>query len=555
MNITSLVLKLIEPRLRAFERSTRDPVKTQEKVLFEYLRRNKDTEYGRKYGFAAIRSVKDYQRLVPLIDYEAIRPLVMRMAKGEQKILTRDRPTFFGTTSGTTNLPKFIPTTRFSEKKKADLLHIWSAYIARAHPDVIKGKVLAIISPEVEGTTESGVRHGAETGHGYRSLPGPVRKLYALPPEVFDIEDYDARYYAILRVGMAQDVTDVATLNPNTIVLLCQKIGKWKRAIIDDIRAGTLSREFPVPGAARKAIEKTLRPDPGRADELERILAGKGSLLPKDFWPNMKIIECWKGGMMKLYLRELDHYFGDIPKRDMGCLSTEARSSIPMGDEGASGALAIMTNFYEFIPRDEIDSPEARALLCTEVEPGREYYIIVTTPGGLYRYNIDDIVRVTGWYNRTPTIEFVQKGHSSTSIAGEKLYESQVNDSVGAALAKTGIVIEFFCAVAEIDAKRYAFLVEFSGSDPSGAQKREFFASVDRELSKRNMEYEWLRKSGLLKPPVLIVIRRGDFEKYRAMRVAQGAHDGQFKAPELTADPAFRKHFTAVETLTLAENA
>lgn len=552
MNLASLSLRLLEPKRKAFEKSTCDPIRAQEKVLLEYLHRNRNTEYGRKYGFSGIRSISSYQAIVPIVNFETIRPLIDRMTNGEQNILTKDKPIFFGSTSGTTNLPKLIPTTRYSESKKREILWLWSYYIARDHPEVVKGKVLAIISPEIEGRTPSGIRYGAETGHGYRSLPGPVRHLYALPPEVFEITNYDARYYTILRLAMESNISDVASLNPNTIILLCQKIPMWQHQIIDDIRKGTLQKDFEVPEAIRASIEKRLRANPERASALSRILDEKKALLPKDFWLNMRLIECWKGGMMKLYLKELETYFGDTPVRDMGCLSTEARSSIPTSDEGSSGVLAISSNFYEFIPKEDMEKKERRALLCHELTEGKEYFIIVTTAGGLYRYNIDDIIKVTGWFNETPLIEFIQKGLSATSLAGEKLYESQLNDAVNRSLEKHGLTIEFFSAIAEARGKRYIFLVEFSErSVLSDEKKKVFLASIEEELLKLNREYDFTRKAQILNAPILKVVRKGDFEKYRAKRILNGAHEGQFKVAELTQDQDFEKNFTIEQAIEL----
>src|SRR3989338_7107221 len=185
----------------------------------------------------------------------------------------------------------------------------------------------------------------------------------------------------------------------------------------------------------------------------------------------MEIIECWKAGMMRLHLKELFRYFGNIPIRDIGCVSTEARSSIPISDEGAGGVLAIQTNFYEFFPVEDADKKEKRVLLCNQLEKGRRYFLIVTTAGGLYRYNIDDIITVNGFFNNTPIIEFLQKGGGATSLAGEKLYESQLNKAVNKALIKLKLAIEFFSAVAQPeDLPRYLFLVEFS-NNPSSDEK------------------------------------------------------------------------------------
>lgn len=550
MNIINLSLKVLEPKRRIFEAATKEPLKAQEHVLFEYLRRSAKTEYGRTYDFASIKSIDEYRKRVPLVDYEDIREHVDRMAAGEENILTRDKPIFFGATSGTTDKPKLIPVTRYSESQNDSLLNLWSYYIARDHPDVTDGKILAIVSPEKEGETPSGVLLGAESGHSYRNLPKTVMALYSLPYEVFEIEDYEARHYAMLRISMGQEITDIATLNPNTIVLLCRKIERWQDLIIKDIAEGTLSEKFEIPERIRKNITIRLKPDKRRAEKLSTILRSKGKLLPRDFWPKMKMIECWMGGMMKLYLKELETYFGKITTRDMGCVSTEARSSIPVRDNDPGGILAIRTNFFEFIPKEDIDSKNKRTLLCDGLEKGKEYYIVVTTAAGLYRYNIDDIVKVYDFFNKTPMIEFVQKGRGATSMAGEKLYESQVNESLKASCDATGLTIDFFCAVATpLDGPRYTLLAEFSGPGPSDERMRKFLVSLEVQLRIHNREYDFVRASQLLKEPVLKIVRKGSFEDYRARKISNGAPEGQFKAPRLTDDAEFEKNFSVEKTI------
>ena len=547
----SLFLKifttLLEPKARAFEEATKDPIKAQESILLEILRRNKDTEYGKKYGFARIQSIADYQSSVPMCDCEVTRPYIERMKRGEQNILTADKPVFFGVTSGTTDKPKYIPVTRYSRKKKAEQMDLWAYYIVKSHPDVLQGKVLALISPDTEDVTELGVFCGAESGHAYKNLPAVVKRMYAIPYEVFTIEDYAARYYCVLRIGMEENVSTLATLNPSAIVLMCQKIAEWQEIIIDDIEKGSLNKDFNITKEVRRMLEKRLKANPRRARELKAILSRKKVLLPKDFWPDLVLIECWKGGTVKLYLKELPQYFGDVPVRDFGCLSTEARSSIPVSDIGAGGVLAINTNFYEFVPKEDIGKPDKRFLACDRLEKGKEYFLIVTTPGGLYKYNIDDIITVVGFFNNTPVIEFVQKGMNAVSLTGEKLYESQVNAAVLMAVEKNSVLIKFFSATIEpTKPGRYVFLVEFD-NNPGPGEKKSLLIAIEEGLRKENREYNDLRNEGVLGAPVLKVVKKGDFEKYRQMKIAQGVHDGQFKAPELTADLNFQKNFEIIE--------
>ena len=553
MAITSYIVKVYGLKAMAFERATKIPFENQRRLLLEILARNKNTVFGEKYDFAHMRSVEDYQAQVPLNHYETLRPYIERLTHGELNVLTIDRPILFGVTSGTTGKPKFIPVTEYSRKKKREVMDVWTYYLLKDHPKVLSGKILAIVSPEKEGMTASKIPFGAESGHAYKNMPEVVKNLYVLPYELFEIKDYDAKYYCMLRIAMEQNVSTVSSLNPSTILLLCQRIKGVKKRVIDDIRGGTLNSELNLRYDIRKIIESKLKPNPKRADELIRLSENRGGrLLPMDFWPNLVVVTCWKGGSVGIYIPHIREYFGDnIAIRDFGYLSTEARVSIPMSSEGCSGTLAITGNFYEFVLREDMDKKDRRFLLSHQLEMGREYYIILTTYGGLYRYNIDDVVKVTGFFNSTPVIEFKQKGSMVSSVTGEKIYELQVNSAVNKAAEASGANLQFFSAFVEWSAiPRYVFLVELI-NDLSKETKIQLLKNIETELTKLNMEYETKRRSQRLDHPVLKIVPRGAFEEYRSKRVAGGSHDGQFKLPNLTNDMNFHRNFKILEEVEL----
>ncbi|MBN2453114.1 MAG: GH3 auxin-responsive promoter family protein [Candidatus Omnitrophica bacterium] len=549
MNFTRLVVEGLAYRARAFEKATKDPLGAQERVLLKYINRNRRTEYASRYNFSSVKSIKDFRARVPLSDYAAIKPYVDRMKNGEHDVLTADRVTFFGITSGSTGEPKFIPVTRYSISRKADLMNLWAYYTAKDHPKVFNGRILGIISPEVKSHTPAGIPYGPEDGHAYNNLPAPVKRLYALPYEIFYIDDYDARYYCILRFAMEEDITTLATLNPSTYVLLCQRIPAMQDRIIYDIERGAIDESLNISVEMRAILSARLRPNAGRAAELRKIARERGELLPKYFWPHLDLIECWKGGTVKLYLKMLPHYFGGVAIRDFGCLSTEARSSVPISDEGAGGVLAVESNFYEFIPKEDLDKENKRVLLCDELEKGGEYLLVATTPGGLYRYNIDDVIRVDGFFNKTPVIEFVQKGHNVVSLTGEKVYESHIIEAVLAAASKSRAVAHSFAAsVIMGDVPRYVFLIEFA-NNPDTEEKNRFLRLAEKELRALNSEYDDLRKQQLLAFPSLKVIKRGEFERYKRERVKAGSHDTQFKMPRLVFSPEFQQYFASEEEI------
>jgi len=218
---------------------------------------------------------------------------------------------------------------------------------------------------------------------------------------------------------------------------------------------------------------------------------------------------------------------------------------VPLWDKESSGVLAVPTNFYEFYPAEGETKPRREDLrLCHELEKGKRYYVYVTTRAGLYRYDMNDIVEVTGFYGKVPVIRFIQKGKGVVSFTGEKLYEAQVMEATRRALAPQESPYEFIAALGEvIDHKpRYAFLVEFSGGiEPD--EGRLVADRIEKELSEINREYRSKRASGRIRPLALRVVKPGEFERFRKSQVEGGRNDGQFKILRLTNDVSFSKSF------------
>ena len=119
----------------------------------------------------------------------------------------------FAQTSGTTGDPKFVPVTptcrgrEHSDQMRTWLAHAQRAHAQRAHRGLFDGKVVSLVSPAIEGYTASGLAYGSTSGHIYRNMPGIVRRVYSVPYEVFEIADYTAKYYAIMRVALEHDVS------------------------------------------------------------------------------------------------------------------------------------------------------------------------------------------------------------------------------------------------------------------------------------------------------------------------------------------------------------
>jgi GH3 auxin-responsive promoter len=534
------------PALRRFTSACMTPAASQDRLLREILSTNAETEFGRRHHFARIASFEDFQAQVPISRYEDLEPYINAAMHGQPNQLTKHSPVLFTTTSGTTGNVKYIPMTAESRRSKSRLIRLWFSGLYRDHPGIVGGRILSVVSPEVESYAPNGTPCGAESGHAYRTMPKPVQSMYTAPYPVFAIEDYEAKYYTLLRLAAGENISCIATVNPSTIVLLADRLAKHTETIIRDVRDGSLSPDFNAPASLRTSMN--LRPRPARARYLERAAAaGGGVLRPGLAWPNLAAIGCWKGGTVGAYLANFDTFFPQRPPvRDFGYYATELRGSVPLSDEGDAGAVAVNTNVLEFHPADEDRDPEGHELLPVErLETGKRYYVYVTNLAGLYRYDMNDIVEVVGRYRRTPLIRFVQKGKGVVSFTGEKLYETQVIAAVEQAFANLRGRYHFIAAVAELvqaTTPRLVFLVEFDGpiTNDEGAL---LVDRLDTAVGDQNVEYQTKRKSLRYGPPVIRTVQPGEYDRFRRRKVEEGRADGQFKILRLTSDTSFASEF------------
>jgi hypothetical protein len=223
---------------------------------------------------------------------------------------------------------------------------------------------------------------------------------------------------------------------------------------------------------------------------------------------------------------------------DIGYIASEFRGTITLGRHSGTGLPTLDTHFFEFVERDRWERGNPEYLTLEGLRKGRDYYVIVTTPSGLYRYFINDLIRVVGRLHRTPLLRFVQKGKGVTSLTGEKLYESQALTAVRAVLDHYQISASFVMMLADETKTQYIVYLEPEGtSQPDGLVTA---LAIDRQLAELNMEYQAKRESQRLNPVVACWLRRGAGDAYKQHCVQQGQREGQFKTVAL----GYRKDFS-----------
>ena len=541
-----MMLMTVGAQHRRFVAATADPRTTQVARLRHILRTNAATEYGVRCGFSSIQSVADFQKRVPIVTYDQVRPHIKKMMDGAPAVLTAENPYQYLLTSGSTNEPKYVPVTRSFRREYATPLQFF--YLYRQHPDIFRpGGILSMVSPAIEGWTAGGVPYGAASGLTYLSQNALVRTLYAVPYDAFTIKDFAAKYYVILRMALERDLRVILMANPSTLGLLLKELNQHAEALIDDIARGRIRPPAPIDPAVLGRLERRLRPNPQRARELARIRsAADGMLPPVQVWPRLRAVVCWRDASAALYLPALEASLGDVPVYNLGYAASEGLGTFRLADFGDE-VLAITGHWFEFCDVDEMDGAvgTARPLrLCDELQEGRRYFIVMTTSGGLYRYHIDDIVEVRGFVNRTPALRFVQKGTNSYSFTGEKLTEAQVIAAVTAAASAHGFVPTFFTALPVFgELPHYRVMIEGTAAG-TPAPAHALAGTIDAELSRLNVEFDGKRRSRRLGSTQVSFLPPGFFEHYREA-THRTKRDAQIKFKHLNPDALFHETVAA----------
>ena len=524
---------------RKLDRAAERPQDVQRDLLRRMVKANANTAFGKDHGFASIRTEGDYRRQVPIRDYEGLRPYVNRITAGEQAVLTSAAPRMLNMTSGTTGEPKYIPVTPESMKLASSFSLEWIYRALQDHPEFLDGAFVGIVSRAIEGYTPSGLPYGSASGMLYQRIPGPIRSNYAVPYAVSEIKDYDRRYFVAARLALARRVTYIGTPNPSTLIRLAETALKNAEAIVRAVHDGTPGIDLPDQPQLADQLSALIEPDSDRAGILESILERTGTLLPADCWPDLKLIGCWLGGSVGVQARKLPEYYGDVPMRDLGFLASEGHFTLPNRDNTASGILSLNGNYYEFIPETSLDDADPPVLSSHELESGVNYAVLLTTPGGLYRYDIHDIVQVTGFYRNAPLLAFIRKGRDMTSITGEKMHVNHLLLALEEVRRRFDVsVVEQFRVVASVEARRYEIYAELKGEFSREFLLHEVIPHLDHALAGVNVEYAEKRGSRRLAPPCLHLMRPGWAEAEVLRATGAGKRDIQYKWRILSDEPA-----------------
>jgi hypothetical protein len=527
---------------RAFWRALEEPRKAQEALLFSLLRENAATIYGRGHGFARLRSVRDYQDAVPIVTYDDIEPEIDAIKRGIPGVLTQEPVLMLEKTSGSAAAAKYIPYTASLRRQFQIAVAAWMADLYIHRPRMLSGGTYWSVSPlaREREVTAGGLAVGFDADTEYFGAVERwlLERILLTPPVLPQIPDISASRYVTLRFLLeTPSLGFISVWNPSFLSLLIRFLWDHAERLIEDIRRGTLNPPNPLPRHLQEVLSTDLRGQPQRADRLEEIVKRHGQLLPTAIWPKLSVISCWAAASASLFVPELKTFFPEVEIQPKGLLATEGVVSIPLtGYIGA--ALVVTSHFLEFLDKE---SPGARPRLADQLETGKNYSIVMTTGGGLYRYRLGDSIRVVGRVHQTPLVEFIGKEDLVSDICGEKLHEAQVRGILNEIFRDFQLQLSFAMMAPEWGEPPAYVLFLQAPLDTDG-----ILQTLARRLEAKlidNPHYAYCRRLGQLGAVRVVRLENNASELYLERCAALGQRRGNIKPTFLHGKPGWSEWF------------
>jgi len=489
MDIISAIIKgLGTSRIKQIEFFRKNPIEIQERSFFHLIRKASLSEWGRKYSYSSVSSVREFQSRVPVQTYEDMIPWIERIGRGEENLLWPGRTRWFAKSSGTTSAKsKYIPISsdalnncHFRAAKDTILIYLMN----NPSSSLLRGKALTLGGSHKIGQFSNNILYGdlsailIENTPFYAEMKRTPKRAIALT------EDFEKKLELITRTTVNCNVTSMAG------------VPSWFLTLIKYILSYT----------------------------------GKSDL--HEIWPNLEVF--FHGGISFSPYREIFHSL--IPGNHMHYMETYNASEGFFGiqDDPSCTDMLIMPDygiFYEFIPADKTDTDFPPACTLEEIETGINYAMIISTNGGLWRYMIGDTVMFS---SRKP-YRFHITGRTKQFINafGEEVIVDNADKAIEYACKETGATINDYTAgpvfMGEKSKGSHEWLVEFE-NEP--ADILQFAELLDNELKSLNSDYEAKRYKDLnLIRPVVRCIPKGTFHKWLKSKNKLG---GQNKVPRLS---------------------
>jgi hypothetical protein len=503
-----------------FQDALIDPLQVQKNILKKILNKNKNTEYGKKYNFSKIKTIEEYIQKVPIIKFTDIEPEIERLKLGEQNILTKDKVIYFASTSGTTSKIKLVPTTKQRIKNYNKEFALWAIYVLKNYFKIANGKTLYFAGPYFEGKTKGKIPYGSISGYLPYKSPWYVKRKISNPVSLYNEMNFEKKINKMAIYALQENITQIAFTAPIEAILFLDYIKN--------------NRE--------KLIKKIKRTNPKRAEYLLKIKDFKAI----NIWPNIGLISCFKSKTNEMYVDTLLEKIGKkIEVRDPGINASEGRITIGLSKDGVSGAPPLNMTFFEFI---DIDRNNKKTVTIDKLKLNKKYKIIITTQEGLYRYDIGDVVKVTGFLKKIPLIKFFNR-ENHLNIAGELAHEDEIVKAINKTIKETDLKIKHYTLIPyhqDFSKKpRYEILIDLI-EEIDSKKAIKFKKKLDLNLKEIINDYKQMREEfGRMDDPVVSILEKGSYDEFNKKRVVGS---GNPKPINIHPDHEFRNNFKIKKT-------
>lgn len=506
-----------------------------ESVLFKILKKNENSEIGKKYKFKDIKSLEDFGRKFPITEYEYYEDYIKSMSKGQNNVLVNEKIEYFGHTSGTTGSQKLIPVTKSSRlvasKYMAILINRFSYNEFKENWNYGRGLIIA----DIVNTTysEGGIPICSATSGGIRSIKGILKYLYTSPIEVMMIEDKESALYLHLLFGLQErGLLYISGVFISNVLDMFRVLEKHGEDLVRDIRKGSINKKVNITEDIRKKLINKLKPNASRADQLGKEIKKGYKGIAKRVWPSLTFISTVTGANFSIYDDKLDYYTDEIPVYSPVYAATEGTIGINPYVKKIEYVVIPDTCFYEFIPVNEEQSN--KTLLLDELKVGEDYEIVVTNYSGLYRYRLGDVVKVKGYYNSCPSIEFLYRKKQVLNMVSEKTNEDHITNAIKNTMRylKMSLVDYTTLPCNIVTPGRYLFYFEMKDI----LNKKELLLLeevLDKELRKSNLAYDRARRGRKLDRLKIYLVKENTFNDIKEKLMCNGISKNQIKIPRV----------------------
>jgi hypothetical protein len=502
--------------------------RTQQRVLMNVLRANRGSDFGRRHRFEAIRTPEQLGR-VPLSDYDDYREDINDIRRHRAPSLTTEPVICLAPTSGSTAATKLIPYTRTLLRQLRAGIDPWIANLYIQYPSLLSGKQYWSISPNTPPPIEEDdavpVGFASDTEYLSPLQRRLAQSLFAVPPEISQVEDAGAfEFLTCLFLLRERNLRLISVWHPSFLTILMACVRDNFSGLVENIRTGEIPRDLVLPPSLRGFFASRLSPDPKRADELTGIDPAVGDL--SRIWPHLTVISCWADGTANAWTRKISRLFPRAVIQPKGLVATEGIVSFPIGNRGRR-ACSIGSHFFEFV-----ETRTGQRKFAWQLRLGQQYRVVVTTGGGLYRYQLHDLVQVDGFLLRLPCLNFVSKTEYFSDIVGEKLHVAHVHEAIEHLESETGIALGFAMispTVADGEI-RYVLHAHVPGDKPLDCGRA--IEILERRLC-RNYHYHHARQLGQLQPVGIRLVGEDAEQAYVNRCVKEGMRRGDVKIQRL----------------------